>query len=127
MAENGIKPEEFEVRIIFMSMYSDVDWTTEGNFKKCVSNSMEVKAYAHRFPKRHIGHPSDQERKKSGMERTPTSPKVCGTVSQKLMILISEKADIPSVSTERSRIGVKNCLCKSQIIRFPARGNPWRR
>ena len=54
MAQNGIKPEEFEDRIIFMSMYNDIDWSQdEENFKKCVSNSTEVQACAHRFPKGH--------------------------------------------------------------------------
>ena len=64
MTENRIKLEEFEDRIIFMSMYNDIDWTTEGNFKKCIYSS-------------------DQERKKNGMEHTPASPKVCGTALHK--------------------------------------------
>ena len=34
-------------------MYSDIDRTTEGNFKKCISNSSHVKAYAHRCPNGH--------------------------------------------------------------------------
>ena len=45
MAENRIKPEEFQDRIVFMTMYNDIDWTKEEeHLKKCVSNSMEVKA-----------------------------------------------------------------------------------
>ena len=52
MAQNGIKREEFKDRIIFLSVYNDVDWSQgEENFKKCVSNSTEGQAYAHRFPK----------------------------------------------------------------------------
>ena len=39
MAENRIKLEEFEDRITFTSMYNDIDWTTEGNFKKCISQA----------------------------------------------------------------------------------------
>ena len=37
----------------------------------------------HTDSRRDIGHSSDQERKKSGMECTPTSPEVCGTSRQK--------------------------------------------
>ena len=51
MAENRIRPEEFEDRIIFMSMYNDTGWTTDGNSETCVSNSVEVKACASRLPK----------------------------------------------------------------------------
>ena len=53
-AENRVKLEEFNDRIIFMSMYNDIDWSKrEENFRKCVSISTEVKAYAHRFAKLH--------------------------------------------------------------------------
>ena len=82
MTENRIKPEQLEDRIIFMSMYNDIGGTKEGNFKKCISNSSDVEAYAHRS-RRDIGYSSVQERKKNGMERTPASPKVCGTALQK--------------------------------------------
>ena len=80
---NGIKPEEFKYRIFFMSMYNDID-RSQGveNFKKCVSNSPEVQAYAHRCPKGHgsfFGPRTD----KSGMECTRMSPKVRGTAKQK--------------------------------------------
>ena len=54
MSTRGIKSEEFKDRIIFMSMYNDIGWSQgEENFKKCVSNSTEVRDYAHRFPKVH--------------------------------------------------------------------------
>ena len=44
----------FRDRIIFMSMYNDVDWSKgEEKFKKCISNSTEVKTYTLRFPKGH--------------------------------------------------------------------------
>ena len=37
-----------------MSMYHDIDWSkVEENFNKCLSNSTEVKDYAHRFQKGH--------------------------------------------------------------------------
>ena len=48
------KPEDFQDRIIFMSMYNDVDWSQGKEiFKTCVSHSAEVKAHAHRLPKGH--------------------------------------------------------------------------
>ena len=53
VAENRIRPEEFKDPTIFMSMYSDIDWTKDGNLETCVSSSTEVKAYANRFPKGH--------------------------------------------------------------------------
>ena len=33
MAENRIRSEEFKDRIIFTSMYNDIDWTQDGNLK----------------------------------------------------------------------------------------------
>ena len=57
IGENRIRPEEFRDRIIFMSMYTDVDWTKDGNLNMCISNSIEVKAYAKRFPKGHWSFP----------------------------------------------------------------------
>ena len=53
IAKNRIRLEEFEDRIIFMSMHNDIDRTKDGNQQMCVSNSIEVKAHANRFPKGH--------------------------------------------------------------------------
>ena len=53
MEENRVQPEKFEDRIIFMSMYNYIDWEEAGYKETCVSNSMELKARAHRFPKGH--------------------------------------------------------------------------
>ena len=50
MAENRIRPEEFEDRIIFVSMHNDIDRTKDGNSQMCVSNSVEINAYTNRFP-----------------------------------------------------------------------------
>ena len=48
----GIKPEEFKDRIIFMSMYNDIDWSKGGEFfNECFTNSLKVRDYAHRCPK----------------------------------------------------------------------------
>ena len=39
------KPEQFEDRVIFMSMYHDIEWGTPGNQETCISDSSEVAAY----------------------------------------------------------------------------------
>ena len=43
------EPENFGDRIIFMSMFNDIDWTRKGNEEKCISNSEEIKKYAKRI------------------------------------------------------------------------------
>ena len=35
MTGRNTRPEVFEDRIIFMSMFNDVDWTHDGNYKEC--------------------------------------------------------------------------------------------
>ena len=52
-ARRNIEPEEFGDRIIFMSMFNDIDWTAKGNEENCISNSDKVKMYAKRFSKGH--------------------------------------------------------------------------
>ena len=79
---NRIPPQEVRDRIIFMSMYNDIDWTKDGNLQVCISNSCEVKACAQKISIKDIGHSPDEEQKKHGMERTPTSQKVCGIALQ---------------------------------------------
>ena len=47
-------PEQLFDRIIFMSMFNDIDWTKkENNEETCTSNSEQVKWYAQRFQKGH--------------------------------------------------------------------------
>ena len=50
MAENRIRLEEFEDRIIFVSMHNDIDRTKDRNLQMCVSNSVDINAYTNRFP-----------------------------------------------------------------------------
>ena len=45
------EPEEFEGRIIFMSMFNEIEWRQDD--AKCILNSIEVARYAHRFPRGH--------------------------------------------------------------------------
>ena len=50
----GIRPEECEDRIIFMSMFNDIDWSKgRENFNVCFANSLQVGDNAKRFQKGH--------------------------------------------------------------------------
>ena len=49
MQERNTEPEDFEDRIIFVSMFNDIEWTKRGNSEQCVSNSEKVMKYAKRF------------------------------------------------------------------------------
>ena len=46
MAESKCEPEQFNGRIIFMSMYNDIVWGKRGNHEKCMASSMNVAAHA---------------------------------------------------------------------------------
>ena len=48
-----IKAEQLEGRILFMSMFNDIDGTRKGNSSDCVSISEKVRDYAKRFPRGH--------------------------------------------------------------------------
>ena len=52
MAELRCEPEQFQGRIIFMSMYNDIIWITLGNGENCMANSLNNAAYANKFPQR---------------------------------------------------------------------------
>ena len=49
LQEQNIEPDNFEDRIIFMSMFNDTDWTRRENSEQCFSNSEHVKNYAKKF------------------------------------------------------------------------------
>ena len=52
MATRGIRPEEFDDRIIFMSMFNDIDSSKgEDNSNIGLSNSLKVRDRAKRFQK----------------------------------------------------------------------------
>ena len=61
LERRNIQPEEFKDRIIFMSMFNDIEWRT--NDENCVSNAEKVNNYAMRFSQGHWV----QGRKRSGM------------------------------------------------------------
>ena len=45
------EPEHFTDRIIFMSMYNDIEWKAKGNKKRCEYNSQTVTNFARKFPR----------------------------------------------------------------------------
>ena len=49
----NIKPEEFTDRIIFMSLFNDIDWSKRGNDEICISNAEKFKDYAMKFLRGH--------------------------------------------------------------------------
>ena len=53
MRDLQCKLEDFTHRIIFMSMYSDIEWRAIGNKERCEYNSQTVADYAWRFPRGH--------------------------------------------------------------------------
>ena len=53
LQEQNIEPENFEDRIIFMSMFNDIDWTRRGNSEQCISNPEQGKNYAKKFTQGH--------------------------------------------------------------------------
>ena len=44
------EPEQFQSRIIFMSMFNDIIWGIKDNEKECIANSTLVTLVAKRFP-----------------------------------------------------------------------------
>ena len=49
MAELRCDPEHFQGKIIFISMYIDIEWWTPGNKENCVANAANVATYAKKF------------------------------------------------------------------------------
>ena len=79
MEESTILHEKFEDRIIFMSMYNDIDWR-KAETKKSVCRILQVLLRTPEDFLKDIGHSSDQELKNIGTERTPTDQIVRGTM-----------------------------------------------
>ena len=49
MTEIKCEPEQFQGRIIFMSMYNDIVWRENGKKELCTADSPNVPEYARRF------------------------------------------------------------------------------
>ena len=80
-------PEEFEDRIVFMTLFNDIDWT------KNILNNVQGPEL-HKSFRLDIGHSSVQEKKKTGMERTLTNVKDRGIWLLMSWWKISKKVDI---------------------------------
>ena len=53
MTESTCEPEQFKGRLIFMSMYNDIDRTRRGNKENCIANALRVTECARRFTQGH--------------------------------------------------------------------------
>ena len=51
--DRHIEPEDCEDRIIFMSMFNDIEWIQKGNSEQCISKSEQVKNNVKRFSRGH--------------------------------------------------------------------------
>ena len=152
-------------------MSNDFDWTKGGNEQACISNSLEVQAYAKKFPEKTLVIPRTRNRRtmvwnahlqakrcveplcRNDDASSPRKWTSYSSSNTRVRPRIFEKAEeeehcrstttvirqwqsccfaqsfpsASSVSTEQYRIGAKNLLSRSQIIRLPARADPFRR
>ena len=53
MKDSQCEPEHFTDRIIFMSMYNDIEWGARGNKERCEYSSQTVASYARKFQRGH--------------------------------------------------------------------------
>ena len=53
VTESKCEPEQLKGRIIFMSMYNDVDWRKRRNKENCIANTLRVTEYARIFTRGH--------------------------------------------------------------------------
>ena len=100
LPDQNIEPENFEGRIIFMSMFNDIEWTMRGNSGKCISNSEQVKNYVKRFSRGH-GHSQTQPTNKNDTELSATHLKENGIPLPQKWWDISKRLD-----TQYSRASV---------------------
>ena len=75
MTDLHCEPENFEDRIIFMSMHNNTEWKAKGNTEQCEYNSQTVANYARKF---HRGLFWCLDQKKNGTEPTPTNQMFSG-------------------------------------------------
>ena len=61
------EPEQFQGRIIFMSMFNDIIWRSKDNEKECVANSTLASNYSQKDFQQDVGHSSDLDQKQSGI------------------------------------------------------------
>ena len=73
---NGLDPQLFEERIVFLSMFNDIDWTIKVKTEICLHNAKGVAAFAST-----LGHWGLRQKRRGGTE-IRTNPKNNGTVEQ---------------------------------------------
>ena len=67
MTESKCEPENFTGKIIFMSMYNDIDWTKRGNKENCIANAhRELRMLED--SREDIGHFLGLDRRRNGTE-----------------------------------------------------------
>ena len=80
LQERNIEPEKFGDRIIFMSMFNDIEWTRKGNAENCISNS-EKSRRTRRDSRMDVGRSWAVETKRSAMEIATTNLRENGNPS----------------------------------------------
>ena len=70
IAELNCEPEHFKGRIIFMSMFNDIDRWKRGNRENCIANAHRFTEYARRFSRGHWSFlaPGSEKRRRNGTE-----------------------------------------------------------
>ena len=73
--------DQFQGRIIFMSMFNDIIWGIKDSEQECIANATLVLVFAKRFFQQDVGHSSGLARKQSGILLTTKDHKEIGTES----------------------------------------------
>ena len=92
MKERQCDPEQFESKIIFMSMFKGIVWGEKENAKKCKSKSHEVANYARRFPRGHWSFLGPGSEKKWYGSYSDKPDGVWDKTAEEMMIEFSETA-----------------------------------
>ena len=94
MTKSKCEPELSKGRIIFMSMYNDIDWTRRGNKDNCIANALRVTEYARRFTQGHLVVSGSWIREEMVREPMATNWMENGTELLKALCSTLPKADI---------------------------------
>ena len=91
------EPEQFQGRIIFMSLFNDIIWGYKDNETECIANSTLVSLLAKKFQQDVGGHSSDLGQRQSGIPLTKKDQEENGIESlNSMMDQIRRKADTQS-------------------------------
>ena len=94
MDKGHIQAEDFKDRIIFMSMFNDIDWSQKGNDEKSISNSEKVKTYAKRFSQGHWSFfvPGSEEKWYATLAHKPDG--LWTKVAEEMLIIFAESGHL---------------------------------